>query len=417
MPSHSLQEKLFRRQAVTASRFRGLGRLPVATPPGLFVAAGAALFAALLVVAAAVLIEVPERVRVDGVLMPEGKLLAVRATRAGVVSELLVGDGDWVHRGQRLLGVGEQRHASGELSTNASQQASLQRELELLESDFGEEHQRAVARHMLAEEQHRLISARLDVATAELESRTRLLDVRTRRLERAGKLLQRDAIASQQHDELRESVLQARASLHAAEQAVIGLQSELLGAGRELAMLANEPQRVETRWAASREGTLRQLADLAAAASEPMTAPDGGVVAALLVRRGSAVKAGQLLLNIADPENPFEAFMYLGPEVAGRVSVGQQVEMRLHAYPYQRFGTLKATVSNVAGVPVPASSAGVAGVGTGYVYEVRASIERHSRETFAPWSQLPHGASFSADIVRHRWSLYRWALRVLAPSA
>ena len=366
--SHSLQVKLFRREAVAASRFRALGRLPVATSPGIFVAASCALFAGLLVVAAAVLIEVPERVRVEGVLMPEGKVLAVRATRAGVVSELRVGDGDWVHRGQRLLGIGEQQHAFDDLSMNASQQKSLRRELDLLESDFDEEHRRAVARHTLAEEQRRLVSARLDAVIAELESRTRLLDVRTRRLERAGELLQRDAIASQQFDELRESVLQAQASRQAAAQAVIGLRSELLAAERELVLLAAEPRRVETRWAARREVLLRQLAVLAAAASAPLTAPDGGVVAALLVRNGSAVLPGQLLLNIADPEKPLEAFIYLGPDVAGRVSVGQQVEMRLHAYPYQRFGTLTATVSSVAGVPVPAASAGVAAVGTGYVY-------------------------------------------------
>lgn len=417
VPADSLQVKLFRRQAVDASRFRALGRLPVATPPGLPVAAGSAVFAGLLIIAAAVMIEVPERVRVDGVLMPEGKLLAVRATRAGVVGDLVVGDGDWVRRGQRLLQIGEQQYSSRELSTTASQRLSLERELELLEKQSADEYRQAETRLQLASEQQRLTLARLDVAADELASRERLLDVRTRRLQRATDLLRRDAIATQQHDELREAELQALAALQAAEQAVIALRSEQLAGQQGIRLLTAELARVQARWAAAREALLRQLAIIEHAAAEPVTSPDGGVVAALLVRNGSAVSAGQLLMNIADPENSLEAFFYLGPELAGRVRPGQRVELRLHAYPYQRFGTIQGKVIFVAAAPVPASSAGMATTRTGNVYEVRAHIAPAARNAFVHWGQLPHGASFSADIVRNRWPLYRWAMRMLTAPA
>lgn len=417
VPADSLQVKLFRRQAVEASRFRVLGRLPVATPPGLPVAAGSAVIAGILIMTAAVTIEVPERVRVDGVLMPEGKLLAVRATRAGVVNDLVVGDGDWVHRGQRLLRIGEQQHSSRELSTTASQRLSLERELELLATESGDEYRQAEARLQLAREQYRLTVARLDVAADELASRRQLLEVRSRRLQRAAELLQRNAIATAQHDELREAQLQALAALQDAEQTVIALRSERLAGQQSITLLTAELTRVEARWATAREALLRQLAVLEHAASEPVTAPDGGVVAALLVRNGSAVMAGQLLLQVADPENPLEAYIYLGPELAGRVRPGQRVELRLHAYPYQRFGTIHGTVSFVAAAPVPASTAGIAATGAAYVYEVRARIEPDARNAFAPWSQLPHGAGFSADIVRNRWPLYRWAMRMLTAPA
>lgn len=417
VPADSLQVKLFRRQAVDASRFRALGRLPLATPPGLLVAAGSAVFAGLLIAAAAVMIEVPERVRVDGVLMPEGKLLAVRAIRAGVVGDLVVGDGDWVHRGQRLLQIGEQQYSSRELSTTASRRLSLERELELIGAESADEYRQAETRLELASEQHRLTEARLDVAAGELASRRRLLDVRSRRLQRATDLLQRNAIAMQQHDELREAELQALAALQVAEQTVIALRSERLAGQQRIRLMTAELTRLQARSAAAREALLRQLAMLEHAAAEPVTSPDGGVVATLLVRNGSAVMAGQLLLHIADPENPLQAFFYLGPELAGRVRPGQRVELRLHAYPYQRFGTIHGTVSFVAAAPVPASSAGIAATGTGNVYEVRAHIAPAARNAFAYWGQLPHGASFSADIVRNRWPLYRWAMRMLAAPA
>lgn len=417
MPADSLHVKLFRRQAVDASRFRALGRLPVITSPGLHVAAGSAVIAGILIVAAAVIIEVPERVRVDGVLFSEGKLLAVQATRAGVISGLAVRDGDWVHRGQRLLRIGEQQPAAQQLSALASQRLSLQRELELLTTESNNEYRQAEVQLTVATQQLRLTAARLDIAADELDSRQQFYDVRSRRLTRAAELLQLNAIASAEYDELREAELEARAARQAAEQAVIALRSERLAGEQRVSWLSADLGRIEARWAAAREDLLRQLVVLEHAASEPVISPDGGVVAALLVRNGSAVRPGELLLHVADPENPLEAYLYPGTELAGRIRPGQRVELRLHAYPYQRFGTLSGTVSFVAATPVPAAAAGVAATIAGNVYEVRAHIEPAARRAYAPWSQLPNGASFTADIVRDRWPLYRWAMRKLTVRA
>lgn len=370
--------------------------------------------AGVLIALAAAIIEVPDRVRVDGVLLPEGKLLAVQATRSGVVADLVVQDGDWVHRGQRLLRVGERQHATREPSTTASRRRSLQRELELLRAESDNEYRLVDAELTLARQQYGLAEARLDVAISELDSRRRLLDLRSRRLQRSAELLQRNAIATQQHEALREAELQALAALQSAEQAIVALRSGRIAAEQRVSRLSAQLVQIEARSATAREVLLRQLAALDQAASESITSPDGGVVAALQVRDGSAVLPGQLLLHVADPENALEAYLYPGPELAGRVHPGQRVELRLHAYPYQRFGTLQGTVIFVAATPVPASSAGIHAAAAGNVYEVRARIEPAARSAFVPWDELPHGATFSADVVRDRWSLYRWALRKLA---
>lgn len=416
MSADSLQLKLFRREAVAAARFRTLGRLPVRSSPRLVAVVCGALIAGLLIAIATVIVEIPERVRVDGLLMPEGKILVVRATRAGVIDGLAVRDGDWVHRGQLLLRIGEQRRESGERSTNASRRASIERELALLENKFSDDYERAVRRIDFDREQVRLVAARLGAGTAEVASRQHLLDVRKRRLDRAARLVRRDAVGPEHLDQLREAELQARAALKAAEQSAIALRAEVLAREQSVTAQAAEPERVETEWAATREGLLRELDVLAALESEPLTAPDGGVVAALLVRNGSAVLPGQLLLHVADPEDSLIAFMYVGRDMAGRVGVGQLVELRLHAFPYQRYGTLRGTVSAVADVPVPAASVGLAAIDTA-VYEVRARIDPEAQKAFGPWVRLPQGASFSADIVRHRWPLYRWAARALSEPA
>lgn len=355
--------------------------------------------------------------RVDGVLLSEGRLLAVQATRTGVISGLAVRDGDWVHRGQRLLSVGEQQPASRELSATASQRLSLQRELDMLEAESDREYRQAGVQLTLAEQQARLTAARLDIAADELASREQLHGLRSRRLARAAELLQLNAIASADYDELGEAELQARAARQSAEQAVIALRLERVAGERQVARLSAELARIESRWATAREDLLRQIVVLEHAASEPMTAPDGGVVTALQVRDGSAVRSGELLLHVADPENRLEAYLYPGPELAGRIHTGQRVELRLHAYPYQRFGTLTGTVSFVAATPVPPAAAGIAATRAANVYEVRARIDAAARSAYLPWSQLPHGASFTADIVRDRWPLYRWAMRKLTVHA
>ena len=124
---------LFREPAVAARRQRWFGPARLAMPPTAAFAIGAASLVIVLLGAAVVSIEIPDRVRTYGVLLPPEGLLKVKAPRAGRVEYLPVANGDGVTPGQVLLRLSGALRAPGREPEPAARIASLHRELQSLE--------------------------------------------------------------------------------------------------------------------------------------------------------------------------------------------------------------------------------------------------------------------------------------------
>ena len=160
-----------------------------------------------------------------------------------------------------------------------------------------------------------------------------------------------------------------------------------------------------------REAISRQISAGRLQAATELAAPTGGVVSGVAVAVGEAVVAGQVLATLHDPVSPLEARLYLSPADYGRVNAGQRVELAIPAYPREIYGTLSAVIASVSPAAVPAHEI-VAGLsGAGPVFEIRATLEVAEIIARGHAWNLHAGTTVSADIVRHRWPLYRWLWR------
>jgi membrane fusion protein len=166
-----------------------------------------------------------------------------------------------------------------------------------------------------------------------------------------------------------------------------------------------------------REALLRQIAASELQYALEVTAPGGGIVSGLTVRAGEDVGAGDVLMTVYAPESRLEARLFLSPDNAGMISVGQRVELQLKAYPHQLFGTQSAVVTSISDVALAPDEVDADLLLKGPVFVVRARL-RHSAIQAGPRSwPLPPGTAFQADLVRTRWPLYRWLLRSLSGGA
>lgn len=129
------------------------------------------------------------------------------------------------------------------------------------------------------------------------------------------------------------------------------------------------------------------------------------------MREGEFVAAGEVVMTVHVPDSRLEARLFLSPDNAGMISVGQRVELRLNAYPHEFFGTQSAVVTAISTVALPPDETGAGVPLAGPVFVVRARLRHASiRAGNRRWPLAP-GASFEADLVRARWPLYRWLLR------
>lgn len=84
---------------------------------------------------------------------------------------------------------------------------------------------------------------------------------------------------------------------------------------------------------------------------------EGKVVFFKIWKENQYINTGENILMVVPPIENYTARSLLPVEGAGKVKVGQAVSIRLSAYPYQEFGSIKGTVSKISMVPLDTSYA------------------------------------------------------------
>ena len=411
MARSSTASGLFRSRATKAAQYRWFSPVLIVTPPAVFPTCVLAAVAVACLFAAVVVIEVPERIRATGVLLPSNGLLKVRARRSGRVENLRVANGEIVTRGQPLMWLIDGQRAPHSEPESVARLASFRHELELLEKSLEQDLATIESRARLNRRRKELIESRLLVAEAEYVTREYQAELQEGRSKRVSTLVTEGLVAVQSADQMAAGALQARAAGHVARQQVLALQDEVARLTEELQRDIAAPESLRTRIGIRREELQREISAVAVRSAMELTAPGNGIVAGLNVRAGSVVQPGQVILTIHDNTDPLEARLYVSADNAAMISTGQRVELQLRAYPHELFGTQSAVVTMVSAIALSAAEIGIATPLVGSVFEVRAALDATTISARGEVWALPPGTAFNADLVRRRWPLYRWLWR------
>ena len=93
----------------------------------------------------------------------------------------------------------------------------------------------------------------------------------------------------------------------------------------------------------------------------------------------------------------------------GFVRPGQDVELSLQAFPYQRFGTVRGTVRTVSSTVLGPSDVGFPGLDIREpVFRIRVSLSRDTMNAYGQSVPMQPGMLVSAEIVFEHRSLLRW---------
>ena len=335
MARSSTASGLFRSRATKAAEYRWFSPVLIVTPPAVIPTCVLAAVAVACLFAAVVVIEVPERIRATGVLLPSNGLLKVRARRSGRVENLRVANGEIVTRGQPLMWLIDGQRAPHSEPESVERLASLRHELELLEKSLEQDLATIESRARLNRRRKELIESRLLVAEAEYVTREYQAELQEGRSKRVSTLATEGLVAVQSADQMAAGALQARAAGHVARQQVLALQDEAARLTEELQRDIAAPESLRTRIGIRREELQREISAVAVRSAMELTAPGNGIVAGLNVRAGSVVQPGQVILTIHDNTDPLEARLYVSADNAAMISTGQRVELQLRAYPHE----------------------------------------------------------------------------------
>jgi membrane fusion protein len=403
---------LFRPSALLAGQEPLHGRVTVVMPPSAWVAAVLSIFALLLLCVAAFIVEVPQRTRAVGVLMPLDGFMKIVATDAGQVVDVRVREGEEVASGQALLSISADRGVIGRGPVSVSQLRSLQSERRLLEDANRERQGMQRQRRDAIDEQLGNVRLRIELTNTEIDIQRSRVALSRSRFERLQGLATNGNVSAVALDDEKLKLLQVEAASAVLQQQAAQNIAERDQLQRTLSGLAEEAGLQQIEFAIAREQLQRQIVVREAEVSRELQAPEDAVVARLSVRAGQAVRAGETLMTLHRGEATLQAWLYLPSANAGLLEEGQEVELRLDAWPHQMYGTRSATIMSISHIALLPSELDVPLAIAGPVFEVRATLHQQRITARGKEWPLAAGTSFHADVVQRRYRLYEWLLRL-----
>ena len=212
-----------------------------------------------------------------------------------------------------------------------------------------------------------------------------------------------------------EQVIDQDAKLASLTRQGLMLKRDQLALNAEMAQqsgaLANELATLDRASAA----LAQEIAENAARREMVITASHDGRVTASPFAVGQTVLAGQSLATLQPAGTELEAQLYAPSRAIGFVQNGQAAQLRLDAYPYQKFGLQQATVSSVSEsalapneLPPSVQARYGSRLSGEALYRITLRLARQSIAVYGKEESLKSGLAVEADIVQERRRIVEW---------
>jgi membrane fusion protein len=410
-----MPRSLFRKEAIDAQRQKFLGEASIAQPVRGWVYTVVAVGVAAMIVAVAVWGQYTRRERVQGFLSSAVGAAVVKMPDSGVVSELMVKEGDVVKAGTPLArltvsraGADDARGAvaimddlearmrslvqeQGQATSLGEQQvdqarrrvSSLQEEIRQVDSEIRLQNERLESAKSVAKvwtdmrDQHQFVSPiylqqKLDAVT---EQQIRVQTVRRQRTVLDGTLTA------------------AQADVNQAQTRVQTQREQYDGRVKALSQ-----EREQLRQQRERD-VLREMV---------VAAPIDGTVTNVARAKGDTVTADSQLATLLPTNSSLHAELLVPTRAIGFVHPGQEVTLRYEAFPYERFGQFHGKVESV-GRSIWTSGDAVGPIAVHEpVYRIIVTVDRQSVTSGGETLPLRAGMVASADLLMEKRTLLEW---------
>jgi len=397
-----MNKPLFRMEVIDASRERLAGTVVAAVPPSSRLYTGLVLGVAAIIIAILTFGSYATTARIRGIVAYDAGIARVYPSTAAEIREIHVHDGQLVAAGTPLVTLALAQGVdgiTGQLAQLANQDAELARQVDLA-SDIGTAEGRGLAqqRESLAAAIQSLERQR-GIATGQIG----LAEAATRR---AVQLAREGAGTQRQVEDSRSALLARRADVESINERLIGQREALRTTQAQIAQRALETSRSRSVLLAQRAALAEQRAGLARTDRLVLTAPIGGEVGDVSVEVGQRARPDQSLVTIVPRGSRLEVWLYAPSRAVGFARPGQQVRLLFDAFPYQKYGAGRGTVTAVSRVPTePTSLDSTLGIEEP-VFRIRVRIDEMAPRVPASRRAMRPGMTLTANLVLERRSLW-----------
>ena|GEM_PF-5701947 len=399
---------LFRKEVVNNRAQDVFGQVFVASPIGSKTITSVSVIILVSLVIFLSLADYTRKSRVSGYLVTDSKIAHLSPPISGVIGKVHIADGDTVSKGEPLFEVFSDNFLSnGERYTTIIQK-NIHQKIVSVENLI--ETERALF-NAAYEEKIRLIAAK----EKSLETLTELLDVASETAEiaekkylNAEKVFGRKLISEAELDNAKSEKLTQITY-------VKQLQRDLIIERKQLESMRTEHERMPLELKKREENTLMslrelesELASVTAQSHLIVKAPFDGTVTSFKTNAGDLVEANQPLVSLLPSNAQLYAQLLVPSNASGFIKIGDELNLRYDAFPYQKFGTFQAQISQINNNLLMPDDHRLKGLVASPVYLVDAQIAESKVGAYGSEFSLKPGLFFDADIHHEERSLMSW---------
>ncbi len=345
-----------------------------------------------------------------GIIVPDKGVSTIVPTRAGVITNLSVHDGQDVASGAELATIRAEEDGATALSPAALVEAAIARQDASLAAQSNAAQASAQAQASELTAQSSGLEAEIEQLQSQIISQQDLIASSQRDLDRARSIVDRGFISGRDMQVREENLLARQQGLAQLKQALASKRASLIENGRNVVQIAAQSRAQTASLAATRAQVAQQAASTAGSRAYVLRAPIGGRVTALTARVGQPTNPQGQLMTIVPFGAKLRAELAIPSSAIGFVKFGQEVRLAIDAFPYQRFGTITGKVQTVSVSAVNAQGPNGAIIA---VYPVTVALNAASVTAYGRTEPLVSGMTLTSRIVTEKQSLMQWLFEPL----
>jgi membrane fusion protein len=404
---------LFRKQVLKKNKTTYYGKAIVITPIHYSIVL---LFISTVVILALLFLffsDYAKKEKVKGYLVPTNGLARVYSHTSGVVSSISVREGDIVTKGDTLLSVSNDKFLLNSLNSDKEKIKEIDNQINLVNGQlkqynslFDERTSRLNSIiHFLKQEQVELaLQGKLLRNRVQL-AKERLTDIKT---------LQADDFASQSEVKTQlDLVLDFQQRIQEYNTIVLKSETNLANALNDKASLPFEKQQqidllnIELSKLSNNKVLISENSNLV------LKAPISGVVSSIKFNIGEFASSGDYLATIIPTDSKLEAEVFIPTRAIAFIKEGDKVNIKLDAFPFQKFGVTHGEVSHIAKNIIFSSETTHKLSFNEPVYKIKVRLAQQYIKAYGNETSLIPGMLLQADINTGSRTLIEWLFEPL----
>lgn len=347
------------------------------------------------------------KAKVTGWLKPDNGLIKITSPEAGNITKIHIQSGDDVRAGQMLVSLGLDATIIGEQAASDITISEIGKQLSenLILQDLAVDQLESDTNGLKS----RIRNTQSELSSAQKQHSVLLEQVKVveRLIEKYQALFKEEAVSLLELTQQEDKLLNLEYSVAGSEKQISSLKGKVDEYNFEIENLNFEFEKYLSQL--RREASSISERRIQASQKQEITivAPITGRVAALPITKGEAISTEKVMLTILPEGGQFEGELFVSSKDSGRLEVGQPVRVKLHGFPYQKYGALDGNVKSISKtifLPGDISSAFALQEPS---YRILISLEQQSIKFGKEAYSLRSGMTLDADIIFPKDKLWR----------